>query len=570
MIFKKRKKNKYGKIDFDANASFIDSKNLADFDTDKFDGVIENPISQKNFMSIFVIFFIIVIVFLFKTFYYQILNGQEYALRAMSNFTREAVIFYERGVIFDRNGIELAWNEKSEEEEFPKRAFIDKTGFAHILGFISYPQKDRRGNFFEKEYIGRAGVERYFNDHLNGVLGAEIIEVNARGKIVSNNVIKKPESGENLHLSIDAFLQNKMAIAIQNYIDQEDFIGGAGLMMNIKTGEILAMVSLPEYSSSIMTEGKDREKISEFILDKGNPFLNKTTYGLYTPGSIVKPFVALAALDQNIVDENYEIHTRGQLIIPNRFHPDKPSIFRDWKDHGVVDIKESIAVSSNIFFYIIGGGFQDKVGLGIKRMKENYRQFGFGEKTNIQAFVEKRGLVPTPEWKEKTFENASPWNVGNTYHVSIGQFGFLITPMQALVAVSAIANNGKIIEPNVIKGAEKRIRREVVFEQKDFNTVIEGMRQTSLIGTSRTLDFNFVEIAAKTGSAQIKGNTRENSWIIGFFPYDDPKYSFVFLAEDGPNTSERGVSNAAREFFLEIKKEPRAAEEYFGIESVIN
>jgi penicillin-binding protein 2 len=224
-----------------------------------------------------------------------------------------------------------------------------------------------------------------------------MLEVNSSGKIVSDNMINPPRAGENIHLSIDAFLQNKMSVALSNYIKEEKFIGGAGAMMDIQTGEILAMVSLPEYSSAIMTDGSDRNQIAKYIFDEAKPFLNKALYGEYTPGSIVKPFVAIAALDQGIITENEKMYTDGKLVIPNRYFPSKPSIFRDWKDHGIVNIKDAIAVSSNVFFYTIGGGFGGKKGLGIEEMEKNYRNFGFGEKTNIQEFAEKNGQIPNPE-----------------------------------------------------------------------------------------------------------------------------------------------------------------------------
>lgn len=224
-----------------------------------------------------------------------------------------------------------------------------------------------------------------------------MLEVNSSGKIVSDNMINPPRAGENIHLSIDAFLQNKMSVALSNYIKEEKFIGGAGAMMDIQTGEILAMVSLPEYSSAIMTDGSDRNQIAKYIFDEAKPFLNKALYGEYTPGSIVKPFVAIAALDQGIITENEKMYTDGKLVIPNRYFPSKPSIFRDWKDHGIVNIKDAIAVSSNVFFYTIGGGFGSKKGLGIEEMEKNYRNFGFGEKTNIQEFAEKNGQIPNPE-----------------------------------------------------------------------------------------------------------------------------------------------------------------------------
>ncbi len=267
------------------------------------------------------------------------------------------------------------------------------------MGFLSYPQKDKSGKFFSKEYVGKGGVEKYFNDILNGTLGKRKIEVNSAGKIIADNVVKEPLAGDNIHLSIDADLQEKMFSALKKYIKEKAFVGGAGAMMDVESGEILAMTSLPEYSSEVMTEAKDKEKIKKYLRDKANPFLNKVTYGEYTPGSIVKPFVAAAALKEKIIYPNKKVVTRGKLVIPNPYFPDKPSVFWDWKNHGTIDLNQAIAWSSNVYFYLLGGGYPPEhiKGLGIEKLERYFKNFGFGEKTGIEKFSEKTGLVPNPE-----------------------------------------------------------------------------------------------------------------------------------------------------------------------------
>ena len=562
---RRKRKNKFGRrLQFDADSALIDSKNLPGFDTDKFEGVLEKPVSLISFWGIFLVFIFLVGFFVFKTYQYQIVKGDYYAKRALANFSRSGVIFSDRGVVFDRKGQELIWNKKNEDGDFSKRAYIDKPGFSHILGFLSYPQKDKTGKFFEKEYRGKGGVERYFNDILNGKLGERKIEVNSRGKIVSDNIIEEPEAGENLYLSIDADLQAKMFLALESYIKEKGFSGGAGAIMDIDSGEIITMVSYPEYSSAIMTEAQDKEKIKEYLKDKRNPFLNKVTYGEYTPGSIVKPFVAGAALKEKLIWPGKKIKTTGRLVIPNPYFPDKPSIFWDWKNHGTINLNQAIAWSSNVYFYLLGGGFPpEKVkGLGIKKLDKYYADFGFGQKTNIQAFSEKKGLVPSPEWKKKAFRDARPWNIGNTYYTAIGQFGFQITPLQALVAVSAIANDGKVLEPVVLKGEGPKLKRKIDISREDLGAIRRAMRETVLNGTTQSLNFDFLKIASKSGTAQIKGRTRENSWVIGFFPYDKPKYAFVFLAEDGPKDTKQSVSIAASKFFKDLY-ESGLGEKYF-------
>lgn len=548
------KKNKNKKISF-SDYAFLDSKNLVNFDPDTFDGVIERPLEKKVFFFMLFFFFIIILFFLWKIFNFQIINNEYYLKKAYSNFNRSVVIFSERGVVFDRNGEELIWNEENLKGDFSKRSYINEFGFSHLLGFLSYPQRDRTKKYFEKEYVGKGGVEKYLNDELNGILGTKKIEVNSRGKIVSDNIFSEAKFGKNIILSIDKVLQNEMALALNNYIKEHSFIGGAAAMMDIENGEILAMVSLPEYSSKVLTEGKDKIKIKEYLNDSANPFLNKVMYGEFTPGSIVKPFIALMGLKNNIMSTSDRIYTNGSIIIPNKYDSSNPSIFRDWKNHGVVDLNKAIAQSSNIYFYIIGGGvYNGRKGLGIKKMEKEFLNFGFGQKTGIQFFAEKKGQIPNPEWKKKAFKDATPWGIGNTYYTSIGQFGFSVTPIQVLVAVSSIANNGKVLKPKIIKGEKLEVKKIIEFSNKNFEDVRRAMRETVLLGTAQTLKFDFLKIASKSGTAQIKRKTRENSWVIGFFPYEKPKYAFVFLAENGPNDTVSGVSNAAREFFLKIEE----------------
>lgn len=559
-MFSRKKKNK--SVSF-ADHAFLDSKNLANFDKDTFDGVMEKPMERKVFVFMFFFFLFVVLFFLWKTYMFQIVNNDYYIKKAYANFNRSTVLFSERGVILDRNEKELVWNKKNTENDFSKRAYVEELGFSHILGFLSYPQKDKTKNFFEKEYVGKGGVEKYLNDELNGFLGNKKIEVDSRGKVISDNVIDLPKPGKNIILSIDKKLQKKMALALDNYIKESKFNGGAAAMMDIENGQVLSMVSLPEYSSNILTEGKDREKIKEYLNNKSNPFLNKVVYGEFTPGSVVKPFVALMGLKNKIISPNENIHTNGSIVIANKYDPSKPSIFRDWKNHGTVNLDKAIAQSSNVYFYTVGGGiYGGRKGVGIERMEKEFLNFGFGKKTEIEFFAEKKGQVPSPAWKKKAFKDARPWGIGNTYYTSIGQFGFLVTPMQLLVAVSAIANNGKIIKPKIIKGRESEVKSIVDFDTKDFKKVKEAMRQTVLKGTTQSLNFSFLKIASKSGTAQIKRNTRENSWVIGFFPYEKPKYAFVFLAEDGPNDTLSGVSNAAADFFKRIKEDESLSKEY--------
>lgn len=557
----KIKKNKRKNNLLDPEHIFIDAKNLPKFDADKFEGVLEKPLDKYSFLLVIGVFLLIMIIFLIQTFNLQIIKGESYQQQSRNNFIKTEVLFSDRGIISDRNNIPLVWNKYNELLDFSERRYTEKKGFSHLLGFLSYPQKDASNNYFSKEHVGRAGVESYFNDKLNGKLGSRVFRVDAFGRIFSDNIISLPTAGENITLSIDSRIQEKLSVVLQEYLEKHKFNGGAGIIMNVNNGEIIAMTSLPEYNSNILTAGTDRVRIAEYINNKNKPFLNKTTYAEFTPGSIMKPFVALAALQEKIITPYQKIHTDGVLIIPNPWYPDKPSYFRDWKNHGPVDLFSAIANSSNIYFYKIGGGFEDMKGLGIDKIYSYLSIFGFGQETNIEGFPEQDGNIPNRDWKKKTF--GANWLLGDTYYTAIGQYGFLVTPMQAAVGVAAIANNGKILQPVVLKNSRKiPVKKEIKnIDLNHFATMRTAMRATVTRGTTQSLNLPFVQIASKSGTAQTRNRQRENSWVIGFWPYKNPQYAFVLMAEDGPNTTTTGVSRAASELFKWMYK--NELNEYF-------
>src|SRR3989344_5533171 len=194
------------------------------------------------------------------------------------------------------------------------------------------------------------------------------------------------------------------------------------------------------YDEEVMADGHEVDIIESYNNDDRLPFLNKVISGAYTPGSIVKPFVAYAALAEDIIDPMKEIVSTGEIVIPNPYNPSNPAHFTDWRAHGVMTMREAIAFSSNVYFYIIGGGYGDQKGLGITKMAEYFRLFGLGSLTGINIAQEQAGVVPDPAWKQEVFED--DWRLGDTYFTAIGQFGFLTTPIQMLRAYSAIANGG--------------------------------------------------------------------------------------------------------------------------------
>ncbi|MBI2627630.1 hypothetical protein HYW72_01735 [Candidatus Nomurabacteria bacterium] len=546
---------------------FLDSKNLQNFNRQQFEGRIEKPIPKKtiNFLGAFFLF--IILIFGIRLSYLQIQKGDIYRKRSEENILEKVNIFAERGIIYDRNGKKLAWNEKTEGEAnlvvgAPSGAPTTKLdssilytrayaspGFSHILGYVSYPTKDSAGNYWQTEFEGIDGLEKKYDKKIKGGNGSKIIETNAQGVIHSENIINAPKQGSDLITSIDSRVQTKLFTSIKNLTESNRFAGGAGIIMDVQNGEIITSTSFPEYDSEILSLGKDIKKINSYITDKRKIFLDKTVSGLYTPGSIVKPFLALGALAENVIDPDKKILSTGSISIPNPYLKNQKTIFTDWRANGWTDMAQALAVSSDIYFYSIGGGFEDQKGMGIVNIEKYAKLFGLGDKTGIDLPNETKGIIPSPEWKTANFKG-DVWRLGDTYHTVIGQYGFQVTPMEMARAVSVIANNGRLVTPHFgLDDQEKENRVSVIDIKKEyFDIVRDGMRQAVTYGTAATLNAPYVKVAAKTGTAQLGVNKNKvNSWVIGFFPEENPRYAFTIMMEAGPPVNSVNASTVMRQ-----------------------
>lgn len=541
----------------------LDSSNLPAFNRGRLEGKVELPISVRNVIIVAVIFTLIAVWFYSKLITLQIVNGQEYANISENNSINETTIIAERGVVYDRNGELLAWNEPDKDDiyTFPVRAYTDRQGLGQLIGYVSYPLKDKYGFYYRTEYVGRNGVESSYNEVLSGVNGQQLIETNALGEVIGAHVVDMPESGEEITLSIDARLSEAMHDIIATSTLQSGSRSGAAAIMDVHTGEIVAMTSYPSYDPEVMADGDDVELINQYNTDDRFPFLNKVLAGVYTPGSIVKPFVAYAALDQNIISPNKIIVSNGEIVIPNPYNPSNPSIFRDWRAHGQMDMREAIAFSSNVYFYVIGGGFGDQDGLGITKMHDYFTKFGFGTTTGVNLANEQAGTVPNPAWKEELFDD--DWRLGDTYFTSIGQYGWQVTPLQMLVAYGGLANGGKFFVPHLEKDTVGEYR-EWELDPWALDIVTEGMHMTTNYpgGTARSLEKSYVNVAAKSGTAELDfSKSRLNTWAAGYWPYEDPQYSFIVLMEHAPYSNSLGGTKLAGDIVDWIHEN---APEYLG------
>jgi len=539
--------------EIDPDEIFLDSKNLPNFNTQQFEGRIEKTIPKSSVFVLGIFFFCVITIFVSKLGYLQIVKGDAYFKKSENNtLIRQPIIAF-RGLIYDKNDVLLAWNtwDKEDLNKFllPERSYITKPGFGLLLGYTSSPAKDSAGNYWQDTFIGKDGIEKFYNDILTGKNGVRITETSVNGEIQSENIVSPSKAGEDLRLSIDSRIQDKLYNSISSMATNANFSGGAGVVMDIKTGEVIAITSYPEYNNNILSLGKESQTINAYLTDKRKVFLNRAVSGLYTPGSIVKPFLGYGALAENIITPFQNILSNGSISIPNPFFPGKETIFKDHGSFGYVDMKKAIAISSDVYFYQIGGGFKTQKGLGITNIDKYARIFGIAEKTGIDLGGEKEGIIPTPEWKKEAFKG-DIWRVGDTYNTSIGQYGFQVTPLQMARAVAGIANMGTIPNPHLRLNDTKYEENKMTFavDENKMKVIQSGMRMAVTEGTCMALNLPSVEVAAKSGTAQIGyGNTNTNSWIVGFFPYENPRYSFAVLMERGPKAASGNATRVMSE-----------------------
>jgi penicillin-binding protein 2 len=535
---------------------FQDSLNKPAFNTGRFEGRLESPLSTWSLYAIGVVFAFASGVFLYQLTLLQIVNGEEYRERSETNRLDTNVRFAERGPVVDRTGEQLVWNERSDPRAaFSNRVYSTRHGISTVTGYVSYPKKDSSGFYFRTEYIGRGGVEESHDERLRGQNGEQLLEVDASGNLVSGHIVHEPVPGNELVLSIDAEVSEALYDYIASTTKARGFRSGAGALMDVHTGELIAIASYPSFDANVMVAGNASSTIQEWNNDPRLPFLNKVIGGLYTPGSIVKPFVALAALKNETVLPTASFVSTGRLVIPNPYTPSKPSVFTDWKAHGSVDMRRAISVSSNIYFYIVGGGFEGQKGIGISKLYDFFTStIHLNQKSGINLGGEVESIIPNPAWKQETFKD--DWRIGDTYLTSIGQFGFQTTPLAMLRAYAAIANGGTLVTPTILKVASTTNERvpsangvATNIPSEHIRIIREGMRQAAIDGTAKSLKRDDVHFAAKTGTAELGASKAYvNSWVTGYYPYEKPKYAFIFLMEHGPRANLFGSAPAFGQF----------------------
>jgi penicillin-binding protein 2 len=421
---------------------------------------------------------------------------------------------------------------------------------SHLLGYIGIINEDELeeygGEYSPIDYIGKTGLENFWESSLKGVKGKKHIEVDALGrekKVISE---KTSKDGYNLILSIDLELQKQAEKVLRTHLEKLGLKKGSVVILEPDTGQVLALVSWPSYDNNVFARGIKTGEYQEFLKDKSNPLFNRAISGEFPAGSTIKPIFAAAALQEGVISENTSFLSTGGLSISKWFFP-------DWKSggHGITNVRKAIADSVNTFFYYIGGGYRDFEGLGLDRLVEYSRKFGLGSQTGIDMKNEADGLVPTAEWKEEIKNEA--WYIGDTYHFAIGQGDLLVTPLQVANFTNVFANRGKLMRPylvtelrsdnneTVVQKIEPEIVRQDFIDDYNLEVVRQGMRQTVTQGSGRALNLLPVKVAGKTGTAQWSSQKNNHAWFTGFAPYNNPELTFTVLVEEGGEGSEVAV-----------------------------
>ncbi|EPM5418889.1 penicillin-binding protein 2 [Vibrio parahaemolyticus] len=441
----------------------------------------------------------------------------------------------------------------------------------HVIGYVSrindrdmqrLIREEKDANYQATRDIGKLGIEKYYEDLLHGTAGYQEVEVNSRGRVIRTLKYVPPVPGKDIVLNLD--------INLQLYVHQLlDGRRGSAIVLDPRDNGVLAMVSSPSYDPNAFVHGISGKAYRDLLNDKNRPLVNRTTLGIYPPASTIKPFMAVAALQEGVITPNTTRNDPGYWRIPNS--DTRP--FRDWLrwGHGRVDVIKSIEESVDTFYYQIA------YDLGIDRISNWMMMFGFGDYTGIDIYEESKANMPTRDWKMS--RHKTPWYKGDTIPVGIGQGYWTATPMQIAKATSVLVNNGAVSAPHLLKSTidngdnfeEQETSEYVTYPpiqnvpKKYWDIAKEGMRRVNhgTRGTARRSFYNMsYQTAGKSGTAQVFGlgeneeynadevaeHLRDHALFTGFAPFDDPKVIVTLVLENAGGGSSNGGPMARKIF----------------------
>ncbi|MGO9019807.1 MAG: penicillin-binding protein 2 [Syntrophobacteraceae bacterium] len=581
---------------------------------------------QKQYILICAIMLLLMMIYMVRLWHLQVLQGESYRFQSENNRIRMEEIAAPRGIIFDRNGVPIVENrpaynlviiredvtdldetikelaglcERDPNEFFsiieankatpkfvplrlasdldrdclarieawrirlpgvviqlePKREYKWNATAAHLIGYLSEIteaelKSEKYRGYYSGEDIGKVGIESAFEKYLHGSRGGRQLEVDAAGRRVRLLEEHLPIAGRNLWLTLDMDLQKTAEALLEDKT-------GAIVAVDPTDGAVLAFACSPSFDQEKFIRGLSKDEWLALSKDPRHPLLNRGSGAAYPPGSTYKPFVALAALKEGVINPTSAFTCPGYLQFADRQ-------YRCWKDHGhgSITVERALIESCDVFFYQTG------LKLGVDRLAQDVGMFGLGERTGIGLQGEHPGLIPTSWWKKQA--TGIPWQKGETISISIGQGFDLVTPLQMALGYSAIANNGKLWQPYVVKriegGSENeideikpRLKRKIPIEQRWFDLVKKALAGVveDPRGTGHLIRDPVVHIAGKTGTAQVvhvaqganrkllekltKSKDRDHAWFVGYAPASDASICVAAFIEHGGH----GASAAA-------------------------
>jgi len=573
---------------------------------------------QKQYILICAIMLLLMMIYMVRLWHLQVLQGDSYRYQSENNRIRIEEIAAPRGIIFDRNGVPIVENrpaynlviiredisdleatvkelarlcERDPDEFFsiieankatpkfvplrlasdldrdclariearrirlpgvviqlePKREYKWNATAAHLIGYLSEIteaelKSEKYRGYYPGEDIGKVGIESGFEKYLHGSRGGRQLEVDAAGRRVRLLEEHLPIAGRNLWLTLDMDLQK----TVESLLEDKT---GAIVAVDPTDGAVLAFACSPSFDQEKFIRGLSKDEWLALSKDPRHPLLNRGSGAAYPPGSTYKPFVALAALKEGAISPTSTFTCPGYLQFADRK-------YRCWRDHGhgSMMVERAIIESCDVFFYQTG------LKLGVDRLAQDVSMFGLGERTGIGLQGEHPGLIPTSWWKKQA--TGIPWQKGETISISIGQGFDLVTPLQMALGYAAIANNGKLWQPYVVKKIEgspaneideikPRLKRKIPIEQRWFDLVkkaLSGVVEDPR-GTGHLIRDPVVHIAGKTGTAQVvhvaqganrkllekltKSKDRDHAWFVGYAPASDARICVAALIEHG-------------------------------------
>lgn len=447
------------------------------------------------------------------------------------------------------------------------RDYPDGSNFAHLLGYTAKIRAEELKadpeNYSIFDYVGRDGLEKFYEEILRRNPGKLRVERDALGNIISKEIIQLPESGESLVLWLDSELQKKITQVLEKSLKITGSNKVAVVALDPKTGGVLAQVSLPSFNNNLFQKGADPEALQNLLKDplELEPLFNRAISGTYLTGSTIKPLIASGVLEEKIIEPEKKINCQGVITVPHQYSPEITYEYEDWKVHGWTNLRKAIAESCNIYFYTVGGGYGDQEGLGPTRIKKYLQLFGWGNKAGIDLPGEAEGFIPDKEWKKRAWDEN--WWDGDTYLLSIGQGYLLITPLQVANSFAAIANGGRLLQPKIVQkivDSEKNIIEEIkpeilgenFIDPENLQIVREGMREAVTYGSSLILNDLPVKVASKTGTAQTSKEGFYHNWVTVFAPYEDPQIVLTIVIQDvkGMQTAALPVAKEVLEWYF--------------------